>query len=468
VTLPAWQLAIIESGELYRVGGAVRDRLLGIGDVPDTDFLVRGIEPARFEEILARYGRVAYVGKTFGVYRFTPHEGGAPCDIAFPRTETSTGPGHREFSVRTDWTLPVEDDLRRRDFTINAIAERVPGGERVDPFGGEADLSRRRLRTIFPEAFVEDPLRILRGARFRARFDLEPEADTLDRMRESALLLSTVSAERVQDEATKTLTQCAVPSRCFDLLHDVGGLAVVLPELDRCFGVTQNEYHPDDVYWHSLKTCDAAPRSNLLVRWAALLHDTGKVDARQIVRDQGGERVVFYGHELVSEKIAAEVLERLRYPRAIVADCCRLVREHMFRYDAEWKPATLRRFMGRVGIEHLDDLFALREADCRSRSLTDELALLGDLRRRAGDELRSRAILRVTDLAIDGRVVMQVLGVGPGCQGYPFRRCRGLTLIPQKRSSRYLGQELPYAGLPAPVNLAPGGTRCQRFCFMDH
>jgi len=223
-----------------------------------------------------------------------------------------------------------------------------------------------------------------------------------------------VSAERVQDEFSKMLTQCEKPGDAFDILHRCDGLSVVFPELERCHGVTQNEYHPDDVYWHTLKVCNAAPRASLLVRWAALLHDLGKVDARQTVHDEGGDRVVFYGHEHISAEIAVRVLERLRYPRAFIARCAHLVREHMYRYESAWKPATVRRFMARIGVENLDDMFALREADCRSRDLRDEIAALNELRERVAVELRERSGVHITDLAVDGEDVMRELGMGPG------------------------------------------------------
>jgi putative nucleotidyltransferase with HDIG domain len=189
---------------------------------------------------------------------------------------------------------------------------------------------------------------------------------------------------------------------------------VVFPELERCVGVTQNEFHPDDVYWHTLKVCDAAPRGSLVVRWAGLLHDLGKVDTRQTIHDDAGSRVVFYGHEVISADMAVRVLERLRYPRTLVARCAHLVREHMFRYESGWKPATVRRFMARIGVEYLDDLFALREADCRSRDLRDELSALNELRSRVETELRERRGVHISDLAVSGEDVMAVLGVGPG------------------------------------------------------
>jgi putative nucleotidyltransferase with HDIG domain len=413
VTIPRWQQEIIESAELYRVGGSVRDRMLGLADVVDTDYLVRGIDPSQLETILSRHGRVALVGKMFGVYHFVP-DGEPPCDIAFPRTEQSTGPGHRDFAIQTDWRLPVEADLQRRDFTINAMAERVPDGSVIDPFGGAADMRARRLRMIFPEAFQEDPLRILRGARFTARFGLEPDEATAAAMAGAGPLLSTVSAERVREELSKLLTQCDRPSAGFELLRRANALRPVFPELDRCVGVTQNEYHPDDVYWHTLKVCDAAPRESLVVRWAGLLHDLGKVDTRQVVHEDDAARVVFYGHEVVGAEIAVRVLDRLRYPKTFVQRCAQLVREHMFRYEPAWKAATVRRFMARVGPGQIDDLFALRDADCRSRDLVDELEKLRELRERVSDELRERNTIRVADLAIDGTDIMRELGVGPG------------------------------------------------------
>ena len=416
MTLAPWQRDILDTGELYRVGGAVRDRLLGIATIADSDFLVRGIPAAGVESILARHGTWSRVGKAFGVYKFVPHGASVAVDIVFPRREKSTGVGHRDFDIQFDPTLPVADDLARRDFTINAIAERLPDGLIVDPFHGSIDIERRVLRMIFPRAFDEDPLRILRGARFAARFGLAIDGATRSAMTAACGLLATVSAERLQDEFTKTLTQCERPSRALDLLHEVGSLAAVLPELDRCAGVEQNEYHPDDVYWHTLKTCDAAPRERLLVRWAALLHDIGKVDTRQTIDDGARARVVFYGHEIVGAEAAEAVLSRLRYSNEFVSSCRHLVREHMYRYESTWKDSTVRRFMARIGDVALDDLMALREADCRSRDLESEIEQLSELRARIQGERSARATVSVANLAVDGADVMRETGLeaGPG------------------------------------------------------
>ncbi|MEJ2721550.1 MAG: HD domain-containing protein, partial [bacterium] len=408
MTLSPWQSAILREGELYRVGGAVRDKLLGVvtnhEDAEDVDYVVRGIPPDRFEAILGGFGRVEFVGKAFGVYKFKPMGAHATIDIAYPRKEVSTGPGHRDFEVESDWRMLVDVDLARRDFTINAIAESVGDGIVIDPCGGVKDIERRVLRMVFSGSFREDPLRILRGVRFATRFRLTIDGATRDEMTRSAPLIDTVSRERVQEEFTKLLTRCDRPSAGFALMYDIGVLRHVLPELDRTVGVTQNEYHPDDVFWHSVKSCDAAPKENLIVRWAALLHDVGKVDRRQVIEtDDGGSKVVFYRHERESAGVAARVLRRLRYSNDVVRRVVRLVENHMFYYRAEWNRSTVRRFIQRVGEPHIKDLFELRRADCLSRNKTDELEALDELRARIANELREAKAFKITDLAVDGR-----------------------------------------------------------------
>jgi tRNA nucleotidyltransferase/poly(A) polymerase len=164
------------------------------------------------------------------------------------------GPGHREFTVEWDWQLEVEKDLHRRDFTINALARDVRDDRLIDPCNGRRDLDDRILRMMFPEAFGEDPLRILRGVRFAVRFELTVDPPTREAMKIGAPLLDTLSAERVQEELTKTLTQCERPSGAFMLMREIGALERILPELDRCAGVDQNEYHPDDVFVHCCTT----------------------------------------------------------------------------------------------------------------------------------------------------------------------------------------------------------------------
>lgn len=413
VNRPKWQEEIINEGELYRVGGAVRDELLGrAGPRHDTDYLVRGLTPEKLETILKRHGRVELVGKMFGVYKFVPAGGAEQYDIAFPRTEKSSGPGHRDFDVDWDWRLDVETDLGRRDFTINAMARDVRDNRLIDPHGGGQDLERAVVRMLFRNTFVEDPLRILRGVRFAVQLGMTIEENTWAEMSAGVSLLDSLSAERVQDELTRILTGCDKPGDAFVRLREMGALAHILPELDRCAGVEQNEYHPDDVFVHSLRTCDHAPRHNLTVRWAALLHDVGKVDTKHTVDDEKlGERVVFYGHQNVSADVASTILHRLRYSNEFVHRCVNLIRFHMFNYEPGWRAATVRRFIRRVGEENLEDLFLLRKADAKSRGRVDDLSALRD---RIRAELEQRNAITLSDLAVDGRDVMRECGIAAG------------------------------------------------------
>jgi putative nucleotidyltransferase with HDIG domain len=411
-----WQNELIKHGELYCVGGSVRDQLLGLAHAEeDVDYLIRGISPDKLEQVLSRFGRVVLVGRSFGVYKFKPSGGAIEYDIAFPRKEVSTGPGHREFDIDWATSLAVEEDLGRRDFTMNAIARNVADGNLVDPFAGRRDIENRRLRMIFPQAFREDSLRILRGIRFATRFSLVIEPETEQAMKVAASLLAKLSAERVQDEFNKIFSQCDRPSEAMALMHELDVLGVVLPELARTFGVAQNEYHPDDVFWHSLKSCDGAPRGNVLLRWAALLHDIGKVDAKRIVDEEDSPpRVVFYGHEQISAEVARTVLGRLRYSNDFVKRCTHLIRHHMYFYQPEWNRSTVRRFIRTVGAENLEDLFVLRKADLMSRDLGERACEVDELRRRVREEIEAEHALKIEDMEIDGRDVMAVLGIAGG------------------------------------------------------
>jgi len=416
MTLSRWQKAVLEAGELYCVGGALRDEMLGIkAEDPEIDFLVRKIQPQDLEQILRRFGSVELVGKSFGVYKFTPEKTETTYDIAYPRKERSLGPGHREFAVDWDWQLEVEKDLQRRDFTVNAMARDLRDGRLIDPYGGRRDIEDRVLRMMFVRAFEEDPLRVLRGVRFAGQLQFTVDPATLEAMGDSSSLLDTLSSERIQEELTRILTRSERPSEAFVLMRELGALERILPELDRCAGVEQNEFHPDDVFVHSIKTCDCAPRSNLAVRWAALLHDVGKVDKKKTVTDEKlGDRVVFYGHQIVSAEVAVRVLRRLRYSNVLVGRCAHLIRHHMFDYEAAWKASTVRRFIRRVGEDNLADLFDLRRADAASRAPQAEGRGLEELEARIRHELDARATTRVEDLAVDGRDVMSEGAVEAG------------------------------------------------------
>jgi tRNA nucleotidyltransferase (CCA-adding enzyme) len=300
----------------YIVGGAVRDRLLG-EPVNDRDWVVTGASPQ--DMLDAGY---LPVGKDFPVFLHPrTHE-----EYALARTERKIGPGYRGFEVHAAPDVTLEDDLVRRDLTINAIAQ-ADDGTLVDPHGGQSDLAAKVLRHV-SEAFAEDPVRILRLARFAARwpeFSVAPETTALMRRMVDAGEADALVAERVWQELSRGLMERA-PARMFEVLRGVGALARLMPEVDALFGVPQPPaHHPEiDTGVHTLMVLDrcAATAQPLPVRWACLVHDLGKATTPADVLPR------HIGHEQRGEKLIRRVNERLRVP----VDCGELAvltaREH--------------------------------------------------------------------------------------------------------------------------------------------
>ncbi len=288
--------------QIFTVGGAVRDELLGL-PVKDRDYVVVGASP---EEMLARGFRP--VGKDFPVFLHpSTHE-----EYALARTERKTGPGYRGFAFRAAPEVSLAEDLARRDLTINAIA-RAADGSLLDPYHGIDDLSRRVLRHVGP-AFVEDPVRVLRIARFAARFSdfvVAPETVALMRLMVAGGELDHLVAERVWQEVARGLMETR-PSRMFEILRECGALARLLPELDRLWGIPQRaDYHPEvDTGVHVMMVIDqSAQRSCALpVRFAALVHDLGKGTTPD------GDLPRHPGHEERSVELVGQVCLRLKVP----------------------------------------------------------------------------------------------------------------------------------------------------------
>jgi putative nucleotidyltransferase with HDIG domain len=295
------------------------------------------------------------------------------------------------------YAATIEEDLSRRDFTMNAIALRLPKGEKVDcmrrvhakgmypetntlpkqqslivdAYGGEADLKSRIIRCVGnpQERFAEDGLRPLRALRFAAQLSFDLEAETLAAIPPALETCAKVSSERVRDEIEKIIASDK-PSRAFLPMEQTGLLRLFLPELAACRGVVQKGFHRFDVLDHSLLACDyaAARQFDQDVRIAALLHDVGKVPTRAL-----GENGVwtFYQHEAESEKIARNILFRLRFPNALADSVCHLIKEHMFHYTDEWSDAAVRRFIVRAGEENLTKMYRLRRADAYATAGTE-------------------------------------------------------------------------------------------------
>lgn len=403
--------AILSRGELYEVGGSVRDLKMGV-PLHDRDYLVRGISMTDLVKLLRPFGHADWVGRSFGVikFTFTGDDSDSTCtvDIALPRREQSTGPGHKEFDVDYDPDLSLEDDLRRRDFTVNAMAIDMRDGSLIDPFGGQEDLSQCRLKLIFPEAFTEDPLRMLRALGLVARFDFLLDPVLKDKLSANRLLLREVSAERIAEEFSKILVRATAPSTALRLMESTGILDVLLPELRPTVGCDQpGPYHAYDVFEHTCRTVDAAPR-RLALRWAALLHDIEKPATKQVTKS----KATFYNHEVLGARTAALVLGRLRYGRDIIEHVTVLIQSHLFNTDMGDK--GLRRLIRRVTPDRMPDLFDLRRADVKGMGMGGETDDVDEFEVRFQAEIDAKAPLNRSDLVIDGHELMNELKIAPG------------------------------------------------------
>ena len=345
---------------VYTVGGAVRDRLLGL-PVQDRDYVVVGATP---EEMAALGFRP--VGRDFPVFLHPDsHE-----EYALARTERKTARGYRGFRVFSSSEVTLEEDLKRRDLTVNAMAE-DERGHLVDPYGGRVDLDARVLRHVSP-AFSEDPVRILRVARFAARFAgfrIAPETIELMRKMVRDGEVDALVPERVWQELARGLME-ATPSRMFVVLRECGALAKLLPELDGLFGVPQPaEHHPEiDTGVHTLMAVDsaAAMGRSLPVRVAALLHDLGK----GTTPPEAWPR--HHGHEARSVALARAVCERLRAPAECRDLAILVARDHGNVHRAgELRPATVLELLERTDSFRRPERFAeflqACEADFRGR-----------------------------------------------------------------------------------------------------
>jgi tRNA nucleotidyltransferase (CCA-adding enzyme) len=400
--------------DAYVVGGAVRDELLGIPH-SDEDFLVPGVDHAGLHAALEPHGRVEDMevhGQLVGV-RFYPDDpavkGLVPSGIELtpPRIERSTGPGHHDFEIVADGSAKVEDDMRRRDFTVNAIARRLATGELVDPFGGVADLERRVLRTVTPESFREDPLRILRGLRLVSQLSFALAPETLGQMRAEAAGLRHVSGERIgggvavdgMGELSKLLLGTR-PAEALRLARDTGALVEVIPEFGATFGyAVASPRQPLALDEHLFAVAQAAADAGttLPVRLAALLHDVAKPQA-----DAAGE-----SHAAGGAAATGRILRRLRYPNGLRDDVVRLVAAHDFRLDGEVDARFARRFLASHGLERARELVALKRADLSVKEVDPaELAALARLEQEIEGQ-RDRPY-RLADLAVNGRDLLEL------------------------------------------------------------
>ena len=400
--------------DAYVVGGAVRDELLGI-EHADEDFLVPGVDQAGLRSALEPHGRVEDMevhGQLVGV-RFYPRDREirrlvpAGIELTPPRAERSTGPGHRDFEIVADRTISIEDDMARRDFTVNAIAKRLETGEIVDPFDGVADLDRRELRTVSPESFREDPLRILRGLRLVSQLGFTLPAETESQMRAEAGGLRHVSGERIggglEADGMGELSKLLLGVRPLDALRiarDTGALVEVVPEFGAAIGYdlgTARQPVPLDEHIFAVVQNAADAGASLPVRLAALFHDLGKPEADANDGD----------HAQLGARTAGRIMRRLRYANTLRQEVVRLVAAHAFWLDGPIDGVFARRFLASHGLDRARELLLHKRVDLAAKEVEPwELEHLALLERRV--EEQRDAPYRLGDLSVDGRDLIEL------------------------------------------------------------
>lgn len=349
---------LAEAGfEAYLVGGCVRDMVL-VREPKDWDVAT----DAKPEEVQKLFPGSVYEND-FGTVGVKTESGNEQLKIVQVTTYRIEGKyTDKRHPDEVKFAADIEDDLSRRDFTVNAMAMDMKG-DIVDPFGGARDLKDRVIRTVGApeERFSEDALRLMRAVRFSVELDFEVEMSTRRAIVKLAGGLEAIAKERVRDELVKIL-MTPNAAKGIILLEELDLLRYVLPELREGIGVGQNKHHIYTVFEHNVRALDYTAREgySLAVRMAALLHDVGKPK----VKGGSGPDSTFYQHEYVGAKMAVRMLDRLRFSREFTEQVAHLVRSHMFYYDTGViSPAGVRRFVVRVGPENIDDLLKVREAD---------------------------------------------------------------------------------------------------------
>jgi putative nucleotidyltransferase with HDIG domain len=391
----------------WLVGGSVRDVLLGRAPKPGRERWDVASD-RRPDEVRAVFPRVEGVGERHGTVLVLWE--GLELEVTTFRREGEYSDLRRPDQV---WfTRDILEDLARRDLTVNALAFSVADGRLLDPHGGARDLMRRTLRAVGDplERFREDALRPLRVARLAAVLEMKLDEDTRSALSGVTDRVGALAVERVRTEL-ELVMGARRPSTGFEILREAGLLATWLPELAACRGVPQNRFHAYDVYFHSLYSCDAASPEKPEVRWAALLHDIGKPGTRV---ERAGEGT-FHGHEELGAELADARLAALRFPNDFRERVVHLIREHMFAFQESWSDAAVRRFVRRVGVDNVADLFDLRMADALGNGTRGpDTRRLEAMAKRIGHVLRASSALSVNELEVDGDDVMRTLGLPPG------------------------------------------------------
>ena len=393
--------------EGYVVGGWVRDMILGI---PSTDIDIA--TNATPDQVTQLFKRVIPTGIDHGTV--TVLYGGAAYEITTYREDITTD--GRNATIKFAET--IEEDLSRRDFTMNAVAYNPITDEYVDPFKGVKDIKRRHIKCVgdADTRFKEDHLRMLRAIRFYASLgkDWSINTATYHAIKDNAALITKISKERIKSEIDKCFTKADRADTMFYKMQECGLLKYVLPELEECFGFDQHKYHKWDVFVHTLEVLGAVPKEFPLIRWAALFHDLGKPASCE---NYGTDDMSFHMHEFISEKISIKIMKRLRFSGDDRRYIANLVKCHMFQCSKELTDGAIRRFIVRLGVEYIDDICILKWADRCGNPLKKSGPLdieNTNLKKRALKLLEEDAAFKRSDLVIDGKDVMELLDIPAG------------------------------------------------------
>ncbi len=409
--IPPYVLDIFEkfkksNFQIYLVGGSVRG-LLTKKQVDDWDFTTN----ATPQQILKLFPNAFYDNK-FGTVGI-PVEKSKIVEVTTFRTETVYK--DRRHPEKVEWGKTVEEDLARRDFTINAIALNLEDQKLIDPFKGQTDLKNKIIKAVGnPKLrFKEDALRLLRGVRLATQLDFQIEEETLAEIKKDSNLLEDISKERVREELIKIL-ESDNPYNGIVLLEDLELLRYIIPELLEGIGVSQvrpGRHHTEDVFTHNILSLKFCPSKDPIVRFATLIHDVGKPNVQD--KDEDGH-VIFYNHEVEGAKLAFKICERLRFSKKDRERVVNLIRWHMFTVDEKITDAAVRRFIRRVGVNNVKDMMDLRIGDrLGGGTQAAESWRLKLFKERIEREL-SPLPFSINDLKIDGNDIMKTLGIKPG------------------------------------------------------
>jgi len=370
----------LPDAKVYLVGGAVRDLLLG-KEAKDFDFIITGVPKAQLESYLGKLGKIAAVeSRAFGVFKFVPKDTKLkePYDVALPRTEHWTGLGYKDVQVTSTHNLPVEEDLRRRDFTINAMAVDMLSGKLVDEFGGLGDLENKIVRAVGEpgERFLEDPSRMLRAIRIACQMRFEIEKETWRTIKDNITEINQVYSEKGQ-EKTRVASEVmgkeflrslqADPVRTVKLLDEAGALPLLLPEVSACKGVPQPpQFHGEgDVFEHTLIGLEKLPKNcSLEVKLAMLFHDIGKPDTITQPVDET-DRLRFNEHDRLGAEMTEKIINRLKLFDLDFQEVPFLVKNHMIAVSGsveKMKWTTLEKYFLK-NKKWGDNLLILSQAD---------------------------------------------------------------------------------------------------------